>query len=166
MDGGGARSGACRVGGGESGKACPDVASHCGGIPSSSTSCARGGGGSDCSSGGGGGGVGKAMLGPTCRLGTPDGHLVVLIAVRELVRAAIVDVQALAHLCKVSRCKWALGDSGGERLAVVASRAALPFREPLAVEEGAMDEEVINVLLPRWARVKWLLPAYHAPYVK
>eukprot|EP00966_Prymnesium_polylepis_P177005 4099348-Prymnesium_polylepis.1 len=76
MDGGGARSGACRVGGGESGKACPDVASLCGGIPSSGTSCARGGGGSDCSSGGGRGGVGKAMLGPTCRLGTPDGHLV------------------------------------------------------------------------------------------
>ena len=88
------------------------------------------------------------MLGPTCRLGTPDGHLVVLIAVRELVRAAIVDVQALAHLCKVSRCKRALGDSGGERLAVVASRAALPFCEPFAVEEGAVYEEVVDVLLP------------------
>ena len=63
-------------------------------------------------------------------------------------RAAIVEIEALARLRKVSRRKRALSDSDGERLAVVASGAALPFGEPLAVEEGAVDEEVINVLLP------------------
>ena len=38
---------------------------------------------------------------------------------------------------------------------MVTSWAALPFREPLAMEEGAVDEEVVDVLLPRWVRAMW-----------
>ena len=70
-----------------------------------------------------------------------------MIAIRELVWAAIVDIEALAHLREVSRRKRALCDSSGERLAVVTSWASLPFGEPLAVEKGTVHEEVVNVFL-------------------
>ena len=35
---------------------------------------------------------------------------------------------------------------------MVTSWAALPFREPLAVQEGAMDEEVIDIILSSMKR--------------
>eukprot|EP00966_Prymnesium_polylepis_P233533 5401131-Prymnesium_polylepis.1 len=147
MDGRGTRSGTGSVGCGASCEACPCVASHNGCVPSSSARCARCGSSSGCSSRGAGSSVSEAMLGPAGCLRTPDCHLMVLIAIRELIRAAIVDIEALALLGKVSRRKRTLGDSGGERFSMVASWAALPIGEPLTVEEGAVDEVVVDVLL-------------------
>ena len=84
--------------------------SHNGCLLSGSTGSVGGSSGSDCSGGSCGGGFGKAMLGPARRLCTPDRHLMVLIAICKLVRAAVVDIEALAHLREVSRSKRTLSD--------------------------------------------------------
>ena len=103
---------------------------------------ARGGGGS-----GGVGGVCEAMLRPPRRLRTPDRDLVEVVAVCELVGAAVKEVEALAHLGEVGLGEGTLTERRRQRLTMISARAALALEEPFAMEEAAMDQPMINVLL-------------------
>ena len=135
-----------------------------------------GGGGSGSSSGGGrrgGSGIGasirKAMLRPPRRFRAPNCNLVEVVAVGELVGASIKDVEPLASLGEIGGGGGALGQPLRKWHAVVAAWAALALEEPLAMQEAAVDEEVVDVLLPRYGglvqEVPNLLLCDHCEYL-
>eukprot|EP00966_Prymnesium_polylepis_P333283 7388758-Prymnesium_polylepis.3 len=140
---------ASRVGCGACGGLHPRALSCCGRSHSGSTCCAcsgSSGGRGDSSSGRG---VSEPMLCPARSLCAPDGDLVVLVTISELVRTAVIDIEPLAHLWKVSRGKWALseGTIRGKLLPMITTWAALTFQEPLAVQEGPVHQEVVDIFL-------------------
>ena len=64
-------------------------------------------------------------------------------------------VKPLSRFREVGRRDWALRDTCTcirtcrQRLAVIATWAALPLEEPLAVQEATMYQEVVDILLCR-----------------
>ena len=115
--------------------------------------CIGGGSGGDINGGDGGSChrisvVGEAVLGPSGRLGAPNGNLMEVVTIGKLVWAPIKDVKPLTRLGKVSRLRRALGDPLGQSLSVVSAGATLPLEEPLAVQEVPVNQPVVDILLP------------------